>query len=259
MGCCVFSVAGAMDWWTDVATIDIHYQAIEHAANGSIADQEKGPLSGAEARLGLRAGKFLCDADALTASGSLSYAGMSDIGFPIATTTSLHFNDTSVGCGRRFVPANADGFDVGVRIGERRIDRAIEASFLSSGLGELLKAPYMRFGANYEHRFPHGIRAYVEGELEHGFSETLNIDFESYADNTTLHPGGRFGGDALLGTRWYPARWASLGIEYEFDRETYGASDPQTLNRAATSIGTVRYPGSVQRWTTARILIGVFF
>jgi hypothetical protein len=77
-----------------------------------------------------------------------------------------------------------------------------------------------------------------------GLHDRLDVKFYRYADDATLHVGGRLGDLGALGLQYVPVSWASISVAANRERQPYGASHQQSLYRQGIDIGFVEYPGS---------------
>ena len=256
-----FAIAYSMQAW---AGWDISggrdtawYHSVEYFPHGGVADQERGMLHGAQATLDYHASRAGCSLTWSRLAGDIAYTGTTQIGFPIKAVTALTLDDRAMGCELRFEPSTLDELEAGARIGRRVIDRAIGATFFSTPLDEVLKSTYWGLQTSLKHRLSTHFGLYSALALSDGVDDSLDVDFHGFADNTRLRTGGRIGG-VLSGGLWYaPVHWASLSLGATVHDQNYGASHSQPLLRSGAVVGSVLYPGSVQRWTSIE-LVGTF-
>lgn len=229
------------------------YHSVEYRPNGGVADEERGMLHGAQAKLDYHASRASCSLRWSRLAGGISYMGATQIGFPIQATTSLTLDDKAVGCDLRFKPSSVDELKSGVQIGRRVTDRAIGPTFFSTPLDEVLRSTYVGVAIALKHRLSTYFGLYSELLPNYGAHDSLDVDFHGFADNAHLRAGGRIGG-TLAGGLWYaPVHWASLSLGVAVHDQAYGASHSQPLLRAGAPAGSVLYPGSVQRWTSIEL------
>jgi hypothetical protein len=258
---CIFAVAHPPPSWADwdisAGRDTAWYHNVEHFPHGGIADQERGMLHGAQVRLDYNTSRASCSLKWSRLTGNIPYTGTTQIGFPITTTTALTLDDGSVDCELQFHPSTLDELKSGVQIGRRVTDRSIGPTFFSTPLGEVLKSTYVGFDVALKHKLTTHLGLYSELILNDGISDSLDVDFHGYADNTRLSTGGRIGGALAGGLSYTPVHWASLSLGATVHEQNYGASHSQPLLRSGAAAGSVLYPGSVQRWTSIE-LVGTF-
>lgn len=257
----VFAIAHPVQAWADwdlsAGRDTAWYHNVEYFPHGGIADQERGMLHGAQGQIDYNTSRLSCSLRASRLTGDIAYTGTTQIGFPIQTTTALTLDDGSVGCALRFHPSTLDELKSGAQIGRRVTDRSIGPTFFSTPLEEVLKSTYVGLQIALQHKLTTHFGLYSELILNDGMSDSLDVDFHGYADNTRLRTGGRIGGVAAGGLWYAPVHWASLSLGATVHDQNYGASHPQPLLRSGAAAGSVLYPGSVQRWTSIE-LVGTF-
>jgi hypothetical protein len=264
IGACLMAVPfrgsiAQSQWDVSAAAVKMHYSSTEHGAKDAVLDTETGSLTGFEARFGWRTGRVGCALQVQQASGTLDYSGASQIGLPVFTTTTLNFHDDRLGCAFRLRPTGADTLDLGWDVGRRSIQRTINPSIFSSTLGEELTSDYAGIEIRATHRLSEHFRICAQAEVLRGLHDRLDVRFSGYADDTTLHVGGRVGDLGALGLQYSPVSWASISVAASREWQPYGASHPRSLYRQGVDIGFVEYPGSVQYWTSYTLSGNVYF
>lgn len=250
-----------------VAAPRVHYSALERLDSGEVANSESGLLSGFNVSLGATpmaaaatggprdpgcgegdspcGWQWLGTAERLT--GVVAYNGRTQGGLPLRTRSTIGRDDLALAAWRSMAVAGPWQGRLVLRLGQRRVDRAIAPTLRSAALGEVLRWRYLQLGADARWPLGGGWAALAGARLEQGLWARLDVDFHGWADAMKLNPTrGHLGHAVALGLAHDAAGGWGLRLEWRRERQQAGASAWQTAWYAGQAVSRMRYPGSIQ-------------
>ena len=232
------------------------YHAIERFDNGATANSETGALDGGRGTLWWDAGSWRAGVSASRLAGSIAYAGRSQIGLPVRTTTHLGIDEAALDAGWSLGTQGDLSAGVTGALGVRRVDRAIAPSLFSTPLTEVLHWRFAQLGAQARWAFAPGWFALASAGIEHGLGARLAVDFHGVADPVRLSPGhGGLGHRFDLGLGHEIAPGVTFGLRAGTARQRYGGSPAEPYRRNGQVVGQASYPGSTQRQTDLQLVL----
>jgi hypothetical protein len=239
---------GGAEWAVGAAAVHSRYLAVERLDDGSTADTESGPLTGARLTAWRDVGGWHIGVAADHLDGRIAYRGRSQIGFPIRTHSRIAIDEVGLDASRSLALTDAVTATAAAAAGQRRIDRRIAPSLLSTPLTEVLTWRFVQIGGHARWAMTERWTAAVGIRIEQGLSARLDVDFHGAADPVSLaptwgHPGHRLN----LEVGRTVTDDLTLALTASHARQAYGASSWQDYRRGGVAVSRVRYPGSVQR------------
>jgi hypothetical protein len=242
------SAQGAAEWGAATSAVRGPYRAIERLDDGSTANTESGPLTGAHLTAWREGGGWRIGIAADRLSGRVDYRGRSQVGLPVRTHSRIGIDEIALDASRSLALVDTVTATATAAAGQRRIDRRIEPSLLSTPLTEVLNWRFAQIGAQARWAVSDRWTAAVGIRIEQGLTAKLDVDFHGVAEPVRLaptlgHPGHRL--NLELGRTI--ANDLGLVLIATHSRQAYGASSWQDYRRGGATVSRVRYPGSTQR------------
>lgn len=260
-------VAGAAPLTLSIAAPELDYDAVERLDSGAVANRETGRLTGLKLSLAMAAPPAgdagqtrgdACDEGACTPdwqlhataerlTGVVAYQGHTQGGLPLRARSTIGRDDIALGATRAVPAAGPVQGQLVLRLGQRRVDRAIAPTMRSSALGEVLRWRYVQLGADLRWPLAWGWAARAAAHLEQGLWSRLDVDFHGWADDMRLRPArGQLGHGTALGLVYDAAGGWGLRLQWRRERHPFGASAWHTAWHAGQPVARMHYPGSVQ-------------
>lgn len=224
---------GTSEWSIGVAPV--HRTLTEHTPAGARLLTERGTLGRVDVAAQPRQWDRRLQLRGALTQGRLDYAGQTQSGIPLNTTT--RHTEGELGAHWRTLAAPAWG-DLSVGADWLRMRRAVAAA---PGAGALTETSSLLMPA-VQWRSPSlgigGVALQADARLRSSVVHRLRVHFHGAFDDTSIHGGRR--NEASVGVSALFARDWLLGLSWSHARQKPSAE--MTLARAGTWVGTVRQP-----------------
>ena len=222
-----------VDWSVGVAPV--HRTLTERGTGGARLLTERGTLARIDAKAQPRSWDRRLQLRAAVTTGRLDYAGRTQSGIPLNTTT--RHQEAELGASWRALEAPGWG-NLWVGADWLRLRRAVTAAPGASALTETSSLVMPTLSWTSPALAVGGVELQADARLRATAAHRLRVHFGGVFDDTAIHGGRRneasIGVSALLAPDW------QLGLS--LSRALQKASDPMTLSRSGTWVGTVQQP-----------------
>ena len=232
-----------------------HYESIERLGDGTVANTESGRLEGGRAHFWWHTSPWRIGMALGHQEGRIKYLGLSQIGLPIRTNTRIKIDEAAVTGQWTVVSDTSVSVKLNAALGLRRIDRSIAASLRSTPLTEVMHWRFVQFGAQAHRDLGSGWFVGANILVEQGVGARLAIDFHGFADPVTVSPGSGRGHTIGMELGRVVGPGTTLRLQANSSRQRYGSSAWRDYTRGGLVAGQVRYPGSVQRLDSVRLVL----
>jgi hypothetical protein len=167
----------------------LKYNAKERSSSGAVINEESGSLPWVQ--LGVRHAftpAYFVDASWRYAANTINYAGFTQLGIPLNTQTKLAWHQMSFGLGYRYPFSEAQSLEATLGLGQRRLDRAIQASIGSLPLREVLGTTQLQLGATWQQHLSARSQWHAGIALHQALRQSLAVDSFGLYDPITLRP-----------------------------------------------------------------------
>lgn len=243
-----------------IALGTLKYDAKERSTSGAVINHESGSLPFVQ--LGARHAftpAYFVDASWRYAGNTINYAGFTQLGIPLNTQTKLAWHQMSLSAGYRYAFSEAHSLEATLGLGQRGLDRAIQASLGSLPLREVLSTTQLQLGAKWQHRLSAHSQWHAGIELYQALRQSLAVDSYGLYDPITLRPAKQLDTRLHAGASYaFSPQWriaANVGL----DRIKPGASSTEIWRKNGVPAAGVRYPGSTQRALDYGLVLSTHF
>jgi hypothetical protein len=216
----------------------------EFSDSGRLLDREEGYLPGVSGSITALKGAWEFSLVGRFHAGTVDYDGQTNAGAPLKTETDQRVWDLGFTAGRRFNAPVIESLLPYLGVGYWRWQRDINPTAVTSGLSETYSWPYAAVGA----RAMLLRRERFEWQLDIGvvrpISPEVKVDFSGVFDSARLKLGSRTGYRAAMPLGWKFGRAKQITLEPFWERQAFGRSPTEVLNRTGMAVGTVFEPRS---------------
>ncbi len=214
---------------------------------GKRLNREHGTLYGLSASARKTWGKQFVETDIGWFSNAVDYAGQTQNGAPVNTTTDENIVNGAALYGRRFKLAGNFQHALVAGLGYRYWQRDIRSIGRTEGVLEHYTWWYGQLGWRGIYQPTARSRWLAEIGLLRPFAAAINIEFRNDFDNTSLELGAENGVQLKLAYQFRLAEHWRLNVEGVYSAWNIGRSSEGTLRRNGAAIGKVFEPASETR------------
>lgn len=217
----------------------LDFDVKEFNTDGDRLVHESDPLYGIDAEFGFRRRQTGVKLGAAYYAGDVDYAGQTQAGVPINSSTDERFVDVSVVA--VYQPASVPAVSVYAGPGFRYWRRKIQSVGAAAGLDESWRWWKLQAGMSlgWTRAKNHWT---LDGRLTRALSARVKVDLGDRFDSAELNPGDRWGW--RIGGRWIRTLSPRLAATFDlfYARQRLGKSGKKTLRRNGAPAGLIYQP-----------------